>query len=142
MIPTKHDVFIISLQVVTGWFLQNMTFSFFPFTGWYRVITAKHDILILSLQVDTGWFLQNMIFPQTDFYKNIHSPGRYRVILIKNDIFILSLQVDTGWFLQNMTFSRWVQDDSHITKHSQGVYRWFLQNMTFSLIPLIALTVS
>ena len=73
VIPTKHDIFILSLhrlmqgdshktwhfhsfpsQVDTGWFPENMKFSFFPFTGWYRVIPAKHDILMFSLQVETG----------------------------------------------------------------------------------------
>ena len=41
VIPTKHDIFNLSL---------------------HRVIPTKQDIFNLSLQVDTGWFPQNMTF--------------------------------------------------------------------------------
>ena len=173
MIPTKHDIFIFSLQGVTGWFPQNMTFSFFPWrglqgdshktwhfqsflAGWYRVIPTKHDIFNLSLQGVTVWFPQNMtfsIFPcrliPSDSHKTWHFQS-FPCRLIQGDslktwhFHSFPAQVDTGWFPQNMTFSffpcRWLQGDSYKTWYfhsfpSQVDAGWFPQNMTFSFFP-------
>ena len=107
---------------VTGWFPLSMTFSFFPCTGWYRVIPTKHDIFILSLH--------RLIQGDSQKTWNFHS---------------FPSQVDTGWFQQNMTFScfpyRWKQGNSYRTWHfhffpAQVVTGWFLQNITFSFFPV------
>ena len=156
VILIKNDIFILSLQEVTGWFPQNMTFSIFSCrglqcdshktwhfqsfpAGWYLVIPTKHDIFNLS---HAGWYRvipkKHDIFilslhrlMQGDSHKTwrFHSfpADGYRVIPTKHDIFILSLH-------------RLMQGDSHKTWHFHSFplqvdTGWFQQNMTFSFFP-------